>query len=263
MKSALSLKQLKVRLGGNVILQHLDAEIAPGEFVGIFGPNGAGKSTLVRAILGLCPITDGTVEIFGRHPGKLNREIGYMPQSRTNLDGVALSARAMVAAVQGGDRWGLPRITLRGADEVHRALELAGALPYADRPFSVLSGGERQRVALAQALLGRPRLLILDEPLASLDPRNQMLLVDRVEEIRRETGATILFIAHDVNPLLRVMDRVLYVAGKSAVLGDVDEVMSSDTLTRLYGCEIQVIRAEGRIFIVSAEGNVTEAARHD
>ncbi|MGA2053330.1 MAG: ATP-binding cassette domain-containing protein, partial [Opitutales bacterium] len=143
---------------------------------------------------------------------------------------------------------------------VSRALALAGAEAYADRPFSVLSGGEKQRIALAQALLGQPRLLMLDEPLASLDPKNQSLLVDRVMQIRRETGATVLFIAHDVNPLLRAMDRVLYLAGGRAALGSVDDVVTSASLSRLYGAAIDVVRAEGRIFIVNAESNVAEIA---
>ena len=147
--------------------------------------------------------------------------------------------------------------------EVGRAIELSGTEEYADRPFSVLSGGEKQHIALAQALLGQPRLLILDEPLASLDPRNQMRMVECIAKIKATTGATILFIAHDVNPLLGVMDRVIYVAGGGAVIGSTDDIISSAALSKLYGTEINVVRAEGKIFIVAAEGNVTEAAHHD
>lgn len=263
MPSALSIRQLNIRLGGNTILQGVDAEITSGEFIGIFGPNGSGKSTLVRAILGLCPILQGKIEIFGEPPGKVNRQIGYMPQTRASLESTALSSRSLVAAVYEGELWGLPWQSRQARDEVNRVLELTGAVHYADKPFSVLSGGEKQRVSLAQALLGNPRLLILDEPLASLDPKNQMLLVDRISKIQRETGATVLFIAHDVNPLLGIMDRVLYTAGGNAALGEVDDVISTESLSQLYGTEIHVIRAEGRIFIVNAESNVTETARHD
>jgi zinc/manganese transport system ATP-binding protein len=262
MKPVLTIQELYIRLGGNEILRGVNAEIGEGEFIGVFGPNGAGKSILMRAILGLCPIQSGRIELFGKAPGRGNRAVGYMPQTHTNLEGTALSARSLVAAVQGGERWGAPWPSRAAQMEVAHALELAGAEEYADRPFAVLSGGEKQRVALAQALLGTPRLLILDEPLASLDPRNQMMLVERIAQIRRETRATVLFIDHDINPLLRAMDRVLYLAGGSAALGAVGEVITSASLSRLYGAAIQVVRAEGRIFIVNAESSVTETARH-
>jgi zinc/manganese transport system ATP-binding protein len=216
----------------------------------------------MRALLGLAPLSAGTISIFGQPPGRANREIGTMPQRRATLEGTALSPRTLVAAVRDGHRWGWPWPTAVARAEVDRALALSGVAAYADKPFGVLSGGEQQRVTLAQALLGSPRLLILDEPLASLDPRNQLLLVERVARIRAETGATVLFIAHDINPLLGVMDRVLYVAGGTATLGSVDEIVTSKRLSALYGTDIHVVRAEGRIFIVSAESGVTESARH-
>jgi len=260
--SALSIKQLDIRLGGHEILRGVNAEIAEGEFIGVFGPNGSGKSTLMRALLGLCPIQAGTIELFGKPSRRGNRAVGYLPQTRASHDATGLSARALVAAVQGGERWGVPWPSRAAEAEVARALDLAEAGAYAERPYAVLSGGEKQRVALAQALLGTPRLLILDEPLASLDPKNQARMVERVAQIRRETGATVLFIAHDVNPLLRVMDRVLYLAGGGAALGAVDDVVTSDSLSRLYGTAIEVVRAGSRIFIVNAESNVTETVCH-
>lgn len=263
MTAALSITNAGVRLGGNEILRAVNAEVQPGEFIGIFGPNGAGKSTLIRCILGLTPLVSGRISVFGVPAGRANQMIGYMPQSRANLEGTALSARSMVAAVAAGDGWGVPwpRRALR--EEVDRVIELAGVDHYADRPFAVLSGGERQRVGLAQALLGKPQLLLLDEPLASLDPRNQMRLIERVTEIKKTTGATILFTAHDVNPLIGVMDRVLYIAGGEAAIGSLDEVITSQALTNLYKTEIHVIRVEGNIFIIAAEGGVIESARHD
>jgi zinc/manganese transport system ATP-binding protein len=263
LKNALSMIDVGVRLGGRDILREVNAEITPGEFVGVFGPNGAGKSTLMRCILGLIPSSSGTLSVFGEPPGQANWVIGYMPQSRASLEGTALTARSLVSAAEGGNRWGIPWSSRASRSEVERALTLAGVEEYADRSFSVLSGGEKQRVALAQALLGKPRLLILDEPLASLDPRNQMRMVECIARIKAATGATILFIAHDVNPLLGVMDRVIYVAGGGAAIGSTDDIISSTALSKLYGMEISVVRAEGKIFIVAAEGNVTEAAHHD
>ncbi len=252
-----------MRLGGNEILRAVNAEIAPGEFIGIFGPNGAGKSTLLRAILGLAPLSAGRISIFGVPAGRANRTIGYMPQSRVTLEGTALSARSMVTGVAAGDGWGVPWHRRRLKEEVDRVIDLVGLRSFEHRPFSVLSGGERQRVGLAQALLGQPRLLLLDEPLASLDPRNQMLLIERVTEIKKTTKTTILFTAHDVNPLLGIMDRVLYIAGGEAAIGLVDEVITSEALSHLYKAKIRVIRMEGNVFILAAEGGVIEAARHD
>jgi len=259
---ALSITDAGVRLGGHEILRAVNAEVAPGEFVGIFGPNGAGKSTLLRCILGLTPLSSGRISVLGVPAGRANRMIGYMPQSRVSLEGTALSARSMVAAVAAGDGWGLPLMRRALRAEIARVIELAGVDEFADRPFAVLSGGERQRVGLAQALLGGPQLLLLDEPLASLDPRNQMLLIERVAEIKKSTGTTILFTAHDVNPLLGVMDRVLYIAGGEAAIGSLDEVITSEALSHLYKTEIRVIRVEGNIFIIAAEGGVIEVARH-
>jgi zinc/manganese transport system ATP-binding protein len=259
----LSIKNVGVRLGGRDILRGVSAEIFPGEFIGVFGPNGAGKSTLMRCLLGLIPCCAGDLSVFGEPQGRANRVIGYMPQSRTHLENTALSARSLVFAVEGGNRWGMPWNTRASRGEVERAIVLAGAEEYANRPFSVLSGGEKQRVMLAQTLIGKPRLLILDEPLISLDPRNQARMIECIAGIKATTGATILFVAHDVNPLIGVMDRVIYVAGGGAAIGAADDVISSTTLSKLYGTKIHVVRAEGRIFIVAAEGNVMEAEHHD
>jgi len=260
---AVSIVDAGVRLGGNEILRAVNAEIASGEFIGIFGPNGAGKSTLIRCLLGLVPLSSGRISIFGNSPGRTNRTIGYMPQSRVSLEGTALSARSMITGVAAGDGWGLPLRRRKIKKEVDQVIELAGVGQFADRPFSVLSGGERQRVGLAQALLGRPRLLLLDEPLASLDPRNQMLLIERVTEIKKSMETTVLFSAHDVNPLLGVMDRVFYIAGGQAAIGAVDEVITSSALSQLYKTDMRVLRVEGNVFIFAAEGGIIEAAHHD
>jgi zinc/manganese transport system ATP-binding protein len=263
MPAALQISNLSLTLGDNTILHDVSAEIAAGEFVGLFGPNGAGKTTLVRAIVNTLRPTAGAITIFGEAPGKASHAIGYMPQSNAGLELTALSARAILEAVAQGEKWGVPWTTRAMRAEVVRVLTLVGATAYADRPFTQLSGGERQRVMLAQALLGAPKILVLDEPLASLDPRNQALLIDCVADVQKRTGATVLFVAHDMNPLLHVMDRVLYIAGGSAILGKVDEVVNSESLTRLYGFPIEVVRAGERVFVVSREGNVAELACHD
>jgi len=263
MPTALHISDLHVTLGGNKILTGINAEINAGEFVGIFGPNGAGKTTLVRTLLGTLRPESGSIRIFGEPPGRASNQIGYMPQGHSGLDLTALSARAMIEAVCQGERWGLPWTSAATRREVDRVLQLTGADAQADRPFAVLSGGERQRVMLAQALLSHPKILVLDEPLASLDPKNQALLIESVAEVRRLTGAMVLFVAHDMNPLLGVMDRVLYMAGGGAILGKLDDVVNSESLSHLYGFPIEVVRAGERVFVVSKEGNVTECAHHD
>jgi zinc/manganese transport system ATP-binding protein len=240
-------------------LSGVNATIDPGEFIGIFGPNGAGKTTLVRSIIGTLAPTRGSIEVLGQPPGKAALQIGYMPQGHAGFDSTALSARALVEAACHGDRWGIPWVSAATKQEVDRVLEVTEAVPYAQRPFSVLSGGERQRVMLAQALLGDPKILVLDEPLASLDPKNQALLIECVARVKRLTGTTVLFVAHDMNPLMQVMDRVLYLAGGHAALGKLDEVVTTASLSKLYGFAIEVVRVENRVFVVSAEGNVTES----
>ena len=263
MTAALQISDLTVSLGGNEILSGVNATIGEGEFIGLFGPNGAGKTTLVRCLVGTLLPTRGSIKIFGQAPGKAARKIGYMPQGHAGFDSTALSARALVEAACHGNRWGIPWTSRKSKDEVDRVLEVTDAIHYAERPFSVLSGGERQRVMLAQALLGDPRILVLDEPLASLDPKNQALLIECVAQVKRLTQTTVLFVAHDMNPLMHVMDRVLYLAGGNAALGTVDDVVTSASLSKLYGFEIEVVRVGNRIFVVSTEGNVTEYAHHD
>ncbi len=259
---ALKVENVSVVLGGNAILSHLDAEVADGEFIGIFGPNGAGKSTFIRAVLGLVALSSGRIELMGQPIAKARKMVGYMPQANAVPAGVALSARELVKATVSGPKLGLPFCGAKDSAEVGHALDLAGASSFADKPFSVLSGGEKQRVALAQAILHRPRMLILDEPLASLDPKNQAALVACVARIRSETTTAVLFVAHDLNPLLGVMDRALYLAGGSGVIGPVDEVVTSEKLSALYKTPIDVIRVERRIFILHAEENTLETARH-
>lgn len=262
MSSAIKISDLSVSLGGNAILSGINAEIKAGEFIGIFGPNGAGKTTLVRCIIGTLRPTRGSIEVLGLAPNKAALQVGYMPQGHAGFDSTALSARALVEAACHGDRWGIPWTSQKTRREVDRVLEVTDAASYAARPFSVLSGGERQRVMLAQALLGDPKILVLDEPLASLDPKNQALLIECVARVKHLTHTTVLFVAHDLNPLMHVMDQVLYLAGGGAVLGKVDEVVTSESLSKLYGFGIEVVRVENRVFVVSAEGNVTEYAHH-
>ena len=238
-------------LSGRIILGQVNLAIEPGEFVGVLGPNGAGKTTLMRAILGLVPPARGTIRVLGEAASRGNPLVGYMPQSHEHAAGFGLRGWDFVAAAARGSQWGLPVLNKTDRRDVDAALELVEARPLALRPVGELSGGERQRLLLAQALLGRPDLLLLDEPLLSLDPHHQQSVVSLVKKLQREVGATVLFSAHELNPLLDALDRVLYLGNAQAVIGGTDEVITSSVLSRLYGAPIDVVRLDRRIFVMS------------
>ena len=247
-----SLDAVSVTLGGRVILDEITAEIAAGEFIAVLGPNGAGKSTLLRVLLGLQPLTRGSVAINGRLPGRGSPLVGYAPQGRLLDRDLPVRGWDLVALGLDGHRWGLPLFGQPAKERrVAAAVEAVGATSYAGAPVGHLSGGEQQRLLLAQAVLNDPKLLLLDEPLASLDLHHQQEMVALIAQISHEHGAAVLLVAHDVNPLLPVVDRVLYLARGRAVLGTVDEVIRPDVLSRLYGSPVEVFRAGGRIFVAA------------
>ncbi len=245
-------------LGGHTVLRDVSLLVEPGEFIGVLGANGAGKTTILRAILGLlCPVR-GTIRVLGRPAARGNPAIGYLPQSR-GTQGPRISGWDFVASAAGGHRWGPPLPGQSERRDVARVLDLVGAAGLASRPLAELSGGERQRLLLAQALLGRPRLLLLDEPLISLDPHRQADAIRLVRDLRQQLGLTVLFSAHELNPLLGALDRVLYLGSTQAAIGAVDEVITGPVLSRLYGTEISVLRLGGRIFVMAG----THEVEHD
>ncbi|WP_250512286.1 ATP-binding cassette domain-containing protein [Caballeronia sp. INDeC2] len=252
-QAALEVDRVTLALGGREILNDTSFTVRNGEFIGVLGPNGAGKTTLMRALLGLVPLKSGTIRVNGEAVVRGNASIGYMPQIRTGLANRRVLGRDFVAMAADGHHWGLPHRNARIRADVERVLELVGAHQLASRPLSELSGGERQRLLLAQCLLGNPRLLLLDEPLISLDPRHQTGVVELVRRVQRELNITVLFSAHELNPLLNSLDRVLYLGSGRAALGTVDEVISRPVLSRLYGSPIDVMRVNGRIFVMSGD----------
>jgi zinc/manganese transport system ATP-binding protein len=246
-----------VVLGGRTIWKEVELSVQPGEFLAILGPNGAGKSTLLKAILGLIPLSQGTISVLGHPARRGNAAIGYVPQRRHFDDDVRVRGRSMVRLGLDGRNWGLPlpflqRRKARDATRrVQEAIDLVGATSYADRPIGELSGGEQQRLLIAQALVTRPRILALDEPLDSLDLRNQQGVAGVIRQISQETGAAVLLVAHDVNPILPAVDRVVYVANGQVAVGTPEEVITTATLSRLYTTPIEVLRAsDGRIVVV-------------
>lgn len=249
--ASITLEHVTLELGGRRILDDVSFSVNQGEFIGVLGPNGAGKTTLMRALLGLVPASAGTIRLLGAPTRRGNPAVGYMPQIRSSLAGRRLRGRDFVACAVKGHRWGLPVLDAAARDAVDKALATVGAAALAERPLAALSGGERQRLLLAQCLVGEPKLLLLDEPLISLDPSHQKGVIDLVRRVQRALGITVLFSAHELNPLLGALDRVLYLGNGSAALGTIDEVITGPVLSRLYGAPIEVMRTHGRIFVMS------------
>lgn len=232
----------------------LELEIRRGEHIAVLGGNGTGKTSLLQVLLGLLPLSEGRVEVNGHPPRRGSTEIGYVPQQRAFAPEVPMRARDLVAFGADGHRWG-PRLIGRARvrQRVEEALERVGALEFADEPVGSLSGGEQQRLRIAQALVTDPDLLLLDEALLSLDLTHQREVADLVARQRERTGAAVVFVTHDINPIIDDVDRVLYLAGGSFRIGAPRDVLRSDVLTQLYGAPIEVAEVAGRIVVVGAE----------
>src|SRR5580698_3972022 len=239
------LHDVSVRLGGRQILQDVSLALGEGEFTGLIGPNGAGKTTLLRVILGLQPTTEGTVT---RHA-----TVGYVPQKLLIEPDMPLRVKDVVALGIDGQRFGIPLPTRQRRDRVLAMLEAVGADGYKDARVGELSGGEQQRVMIAHALISKPKLLLLDEPLANLDLKSEQEIVAVLGRLAREQQIAILLSAHDMNPLLGVMDRIVYVANGRVASGPTDEVVTSEGLTRLYGHRVDVVRVQNRVLVVAGE----------
>jgi zinc/manganese transport system ATP-binding protein len=256
---AIEMAGAAVKLGGRTIWANVDLVVPDGEFVAILGPNGAGKSTLLKVLLGLLGLSAGSVTVMGASPGAHNERIGYLPQRHIFDPGTRVRGVDVVRLGLDGRRWGMPIPLLgrlsagatRARQRVEHAIEQVEAGAYAQRPIGECSGGEQQRLLIAQALVQSPRMLILDEPLDGLDLPNQAAIASLVHHICRGERVTVLLVAHDVNPLLPYLDRVLYLAGAHAALGKPEEVITSKTLTQLYGAPIEVLRTtDGRLVVV-------------
>jgi zinc/manganese transport system ATP-binding protein len=253
---ALELRDASVVRGGRLIWSEGTFTVPQGSVTAVIGSNGSGKTTLLKVILGLVPTASGGVRVLGREPragSSASSDIGYVPQDYTATAGEAIRARDAVLLGLVGNRWAFSRLTDAERQQVDSALAAVDAQGFADRRISQLSGGQRQRVAIAQALVSRPRLLVLDEPLASLDLRNQREIVDLVGRVNRDFHVTVLVVAHDLNPLLSVLDGAIYLLDGHAHYDTLSGVVDEKLLSHLYGTAIQVVRTpQGELFMRSA-----------
>lgn len=245
---------LSVALGGRTILDHVTFSVAQGSFTALIGSNGAGKTTLLKVMLGLIPPTAGRVRLAGATGDHRRRLIGYVPQKIALEPDIALRARDLVGLGIDGERFGisLPSKARRGA--VDEMLAAVGATSFADARVGNLSGGEQQRVLIAHALISRPALLLLDEPLANLDIASSQEVVELLASITAKQRIAVLISAHDMNPMLSVMDRIVYLADGRAATGTTDEVVRTETLTALYRHPVEVIHTNGRVLVVAGPG---------
>ena len=258
------LDDVGVRLGGHVVWSGATLSLTRGTVTAVLGPNGAGKSTLLRLLLGLVPAATGTVTVLGRQPHRGNAGIGYVPQRRTLDPDVPIRGGDLVALGVDGHRWGF---ALAGSARRHRqvgeAIDAVGAGEYATRRVGRLSGGEQQRLLLAQALVGKPDLLLLDEPLSSLDLRNQVAMSQLVTGIARDQHIGVLMVTHDINPILPVVDQVVYVARGRVAAGHPDVIVTTEALSELYDAQVEVVRdSRGRVFVVGLENEVAHPHDH-
>lgn len=247
-------------VGGRSVLDGIDLRIPTGSFVGVFGSNGAGKTTLLRSLLGLEALRGGRLRLLGRDGVAARTWVGYVAQREPPGADSFLSVRSFVAAAWQAERWGFGSAGRAGA--VAAALRSMEVEHLAERSMDALSGGQRQRVRIAQALVNPVRMLLLDEPLANLDPQAQQRILQVARRLRDEQGLTVMMTAHDINPLLPHMDRVLYLANGKGLLGRVDEVVNAASLSALYGLPMAVARDGGYVFIHPATGFMAESAAH-
>ena len=247
-----ALHEAALRFGDRVLWSDLTLNLAAGEFLTVLGPNGSGKTSLLKVLLGLQPLASGSVEVCGQHPRRGSDLVGYVPQQKSFDADLPLRGKDLVRLGLDGHRWGLPWPRRDNRQKVDEVIAAVGADSYADAPVGLLSGGEQQRLRIAQALLGDPKVLLCDEPLLSLDLGHQQEVTDLIDARRRSSGTAVVFVTHEVNPVLPITDRVLYLVGGRWAIGTPDEVMTTETLSELYGAEIDVLRVRGRILVVGA-----------
>jgi zinc/manganese transport system ATP-binding protein len=259
----IELREASVTLGGRTVWSDLNLTLASGEFLAVLGPNGAGKTTLLKVLLGLLPLSSGEVLVDGRAPQRGDPALGYVPQQHAFDRNLPIRAKDLVRFGIDGHRWGFARSTKALQQQLDAVMTAVGASSYADAPVGLLSGGEQQRLRIAQALLGDPKALLCDEPLLALDLASQRAVTRLINERRHDAGTPVVFVTHEVNPVLPYIDRILYLVGGNWAVGPPDEILTSERLSALYGTDVDVVKVRDRYIVVSGEDELaTEPGGH-
>jgi zinc/manganese transport system ATP-binding protein len=246
----LSIKNAAMAFGDQSLWQNLDLDVAPGEFIAIIGASGSGKTVLLKTILGQEKLSKGTIKLFGKTIGRGSRLIGYIPQHRQADAGQPIRAKDLLRFGLEGHRFGIPIPSLKTKNLVTEMLTAVNASDLAEQPIGELSGGQLQRIRVAQAVIDKPKIILADEPLSALDLTQQAVVADLLNRQRLENKSAVLFVTHDVNPILNYIDRILYLANGQFRIGTPDEVLRSEVLSELYGSQVDVLRSQGRIVVV-------------
>ena len=248
----LKVSKASLAFGNKSVWKNLNLSVKPGEFIAVIGANASGKTVLLKAILGQLALSSGEISLFGKAIGKGSTQIGYIPQHRGSDSGLPLRAKDLLRMGLDGHRFGLPLPSRKAAARVAQVLEAVGATDLANTPIGQLSGGQLQRIRVAQAVIDSPKLILADEPLSALDLKQQALVAELIDQQRRTNNAAVLFVTHDVNPVLDYIDRVLYLANGKFRIGTPDQVLRSDVLSKLYGRAVDVVRNQGRIAVLGS-----------
>lgn len=258
----LVLKKATLRFGERTLWKELDLDVAPGEFIAVLGPNGTGKTSLLKVLLGLNRLATGSVTIQGKQPHRGNNRIGYIPQQKAFDKDLPLRGRDIVRLGLDGHRFGFVAHDQGVLDRVDEVIHEVGADAYVDDPIGLLSGGEQQRLRIAQSLLSKPAILLCDEPLLSLDLKSQQATSMLIDSYRTRFNTAVLFVTHDINPILPMVDRVLYLVGGKWAIGTPEQVLTTESLTRLYGTPVDVLRIRGRIIVVNTPDDTGLSGHH-
>jgi zinc/manganese transport system ATP-binding protein len=251
-ESVLEIKKASLSFGDKAVWKDLTLSVAKGEFIAVIGSNASGKTVLLKAILGQLQLSSGEINLLGKPVANGSRQIGYIPQHRQSDSGLPLRAKDLLRMGLDGHRFGLPFPSAKTNKKVSEMLEAVGATELANTPIGQLSGGQLQRIRVAQAVIDNPQLILADEPLSALDLKQQALVAELINAQRQQNGAAVLFVTHDVNPVLDYIDRVLYLANGKFRIGTPDEVLRSDVLSKLYGRSVDVVRNQGRIAVLGS-----------
>jgi zinc/manganese transport system ATP-binding protein len=260
--AAVELIDATLAFGDRVLWRDLNLSVQRGEFLAVLGPNGSGKSSLLRVLLGQVALTAGSARVAGREVRSGSAEVGYIPQQRPVDTAAGIRGRDLVRLGLDGHRWGLPLPNRRASAKVAEAIAAVDAGSFADAPLGLLSGGEQQRLRIAQALVNDPAVLLCDEPLLSLDLHHQRAVCELIDRQRHAQDVAVLFVTHEINPVLPMVDRVLYLVGGRARLGTPDEVMRSDVLSELYDSPVQALRHADRIVVLGGDDAPAHAHEH-